>query len=111
MPTDDDWKALETALGMSATEADADEWRGNGVATSLTDTTGVHLALGGFQDVNSTSFASKYYYMSAMGYYWTSTSPSDGLGYFRKILYNDGRVYRHTTKTNNMLSVRFVRER
>lgn len=111
VPTDDDWKALETALGMSATEADADDWRGNGVATSLTDTTGIHLVLGGFQDVNSTSFASKYYYMSAMGYYWTSTSPSDGLGYFRKILYNDGRVYRHTTKTNNMLSVRFVRER
>ena len=96
---------------MSATEADADGWRGNSVAASLTDTTGVHLVLGGFEDENSTSFASKYYYMSAMGYYWTSTSPSDRLGYFRKILYNDDRVYRHTTKTNNMLSVRFVRDK
>lgn len=109
VPTDDDWKNLEENLGMSQSEADGDEWRGNGQAMTLLSANGLNMLLGGFSDENSTSYADKCYFIQAFAYYWTSTSPSDGIAYFRKMAYNRNDVYRHTTKTNNMLSVRFVR--
>lgn len=110
VPTDEDWKSLEIALGMTKEEADGDEWRGNGVATIMNSETGMNMVYGGFIDLNSTSWASKSYFINAAGMYWTSTSPAEGLGYMRKILYKSNQVYRHTTKTNNKLSVRFVRD-
>lgn len=110
LPTDDDWKNLEEALGMSQSQADGDEWRGNGQALTLLSPNGMNMLLGGFCDMNSTSYADKCYFIQAFAYYWTATSPSDGIAYFRKMEYNRNDVYRHTTKTNNMLSVRFVRE-
>lgn len=110
LPTDDDWKKLETALGMAKQQADGDEWRGSNQAEVLHAETGLNLLYAGFNDQNSTSYASHFYFMGATGYYWTATSPSEGLAYFRKIRYNSGQVYRHTIKINNMLSVRFVRD-
>ena len=110
LPTDADWQQLEEALGMSADEAQGDAWRGSYQGQLLADTRTLGLGYGGFYDANSTSFAIKFYFMQAMGYYWTATSPSDGVAYIRKIMYNNTKVYRHTSKTNNMMSVRFVRD-
>jgi len=110
LPTDEDWKRLETALGMTREQADGDLWRGNGQAEVLNSATGLNLLYAGFHDKNSTSFAQHFFFMGAVGYYWTATSPAEGLALFRKIRYNSGQVYRHTTKTNNMLSVRCVRD-
>lgn len=110
IPTDEDWKTLEKALGMSNKAADALEWRGNGQGVILHDASGLNMPYAGFYDAESTSFSSKYYYINAMGYYWSSTSPSEGLGFMRKIIYNSNQVYRYTTSTKNMLSVRFVRD-
>ena len=95
---------------MSAGEAQGDAWRGSYQGQLLADTRTLGLGYGGFYDANSTSYAIKFYFMQAMGYYWTATSPSDGVAYIRKIMYNNTKVYRHTSKTNNMMSVRFVRD-
>lgn len=110
VPTDEDWKTLEKALGMSDEEADALEWRGNGQSLVLHNADGLNMPFAGFYDANSTSFGGKYYYIGAIGYYWSSTSPSEGLGFIRKIIYNSNQVYRYTTLQTNMLSVRFVRD-
>ena len=116
LPTDEDYKKLEQALGMSSAEADADGWRGSYQATLLTQSEqGSQLAFkyGGLYDANSTSYSSSLHYLwqTAYGYYWSATEITDsGVAYFRKIQYNTGQVWRHTTDVNNMFSVRFVRD-
>ena len=95
---------------MTREQADGDLWRGNGQAEVLNSATGLNLLYAGFHDKNSTSFAQHFFFMGGVGYYWTATSPAEGLALFRKIRYNSGQVYRYTTKTNNMLSVRCVRD-
>ena len=113
LPSDEDWKNLEIALGMSKSDADADGWRGSYQATLMhqQDGTQLNLKYGGFMDGNSTTFASKFYYIEAFGYYWTDTfDKSTSTAYYRKIVYNSGKVYRHLSATNNMMSVRFVRD-
>ena len=114
LPTDDDWKKLEMALGMTQQQADADGWRGTvqGTLMHQKDGTGLDMRYGGFMDGLSTSFASKYYFLQAMGYYWTAT-PGDDLkstAYIRKLMYNRQDVYRHTASVKDMMSVRFVRD-
>ena len=114
LPTDDDWKKLEMALGMTQQQADADGWRGTvqGTLMHQKDGTGLDMRYGGFMDGQSTSFASKYYFLQAMGYYWTAT-PGDDLkstAYIRKLMYNRQDVYRHTASVKDMMSVRFVRD-
>ena len=98
---------------MSKSDADADGWRGSYQATLMhqQDGTQLNLKYGGFMDGNSTTFASKFYYIEAFGYYWTDTfDKSTSTAYYRKIVYNSGKVYRHLSATNNMMSVRFVRD-
>lgn len=113
LPTDEDWKNLEISLNMSESDANSDGWRGNYQAMLMHEKDGTQLNLkyGGFMDGNSTTFASKFYYIEAFGYYWTDTfDKSTSTAYYRKIVYNSGKVYRHLSATNNMMSVRFVRD-
>lgn len=115
LPSDDDWKSLEKALGMTADDTDGDGWRGTYQATLLqqgSDGTGLRLLLGGMEDANSTSFASHYLYMQAYGYYWTATGAdaTSSTAYIRKIQYNSPQVWRHSSSVKNMFSVRFVRD-
>lgn len=65
---------------MTQQQADADGWRGTvqGTLMHQKDGTGLDMRYGGFMDGLSTSFASKYYFLQAMGYYWTAT-PGDDL--------------------------------
>lgn len=114
LPTDADFQKLEQALGMTADEAAADGWRGSYQTTLLRqgeEGTGLKFLYGGMNDANSSSFASHSQWMSALGYYWTATSAdNESLAYIRKIQYNSGQVWRHTSKVNNFFSVRFVRD-
>lgn len=114
LPTDDDWKMLEMALGMTHQQADADGWRGSvqGTLMHQKDGTGLDMRYGGFMDGLSTSFASKYYFIQAMAYYWTATPGDDNqsTAYMRKLMYNHQDVYRHTTSVKDRMSVRFVRD-
>lgn len=113
LPSDEDWKNLEIALGMSKSDADADGWRGSYQATLMhqQDGTQLNMEYGGLLDGNSTAYNLKFYFIEAFGYYWTSTSDEKtGTAFFRKIEFNSGKVYRHTSTTNNMMSVRFVRD-
>ena len=113
LPSDEDWKNLEIALGMSKSDAGADGWRGSYQATLMhqEDGTQLNMEYGGFLDGNSTAYNLKFYFIEAFGYYWTSTSDEKaGTAFFRKIKFNSGKVYRHTSTTNNMMSVRFVRD-
>jgi len=115
VPTDEDWKTLEKALGMTDKEANALNWRGSYEATLMKqDSTGTDLNFlcGGYRTViTSSSFLFRL--MNDYGFYWTSTrdtTKSDGMIFYRKIFYNSPKVFRYSTTCNNMFSVRFVRD-
>jgi uncharacterized protein (TIGR02145 family) len=74
IPTDQEWKDLEIALGMDPVVADQDNWRGPGVGTALKPGggSGFEAPLSGMS-VSGYSYNYPYY-----GYYWTSSLGSPG---------------------------------
>lgn len=109
VPTDEDWKKLEEYLGMNEKEADGEEWRGN-IASSLLSNNGLALKLAGWKDNNAEMCTEDCNFIQAFGFYWTSTTTENDMAYFRKIESKRNEVYRNLTKTDNMLSVRYVRD-
>ncbi len=121
LPTDDDWKKLERAMGMGG-EADQTGWRGS-IASLLTRSdqgAELGLKLGG-----SVLYSSETYgvgcllkYDGEAGYYWTSTvdeSKPGGDGYrmvfFRKLVSGQEGVERQSgNNSNKYMSVRWVRD-
>ena len=121
LPTDDDWKKLERAMGMGG-EADQTGWRGS-IASLLTRSdqgAELGLKLGG-----SVLYSSETYgvgcllkYAGEAGYYWTSTvdeSKPGGDGYrmvlFRKLVSGQEGVERQSgNNSNKYMSVRWVRD-
>lgn len=121
LPTDDDWKKLERAMGMGG-EVDRTGWRGS-IASLLTRSdqgAELGLKLGG-----SVLYSSETYgvgcllkYDGEAGYYWTSTvdeSKPGGNGYrmvfFRKLVSGQEGVERQSgNNSNKYMSVRWVRD-
>ena len=121
LPTDDDWKKLERAMGMGG-EVDRTGWRGS-IASLLTRSdqgAELGLKLGG-----SVLYSSETYgvgcllkYDGEAGYYWTSTvdeSKPGGDGYrmvfFRKLVGGQEGVERQSgNNSNKYMSVRWVRD-
>lgn len=117
LPSDEDWKALERALGM--TDADNMGWRGEGVASRLMEKGGAEMALSLGGNIRSTvRFDGNYTYAfdsnGECGYYWTSTiEPSyvdERLAYFRKLVAGYGMVERRYTSAESYYSVRWCRD-
>lgn len=117
LPTDEDWKSLEMALGMSVGEASKEGWRGNHTATLIQegrDGSGLTMQLGGH--VVRDGFGSQLRLLSIgeMGYYWSaSTIWQEGFSmpliYYRKLLYSSGKVYRGVVPADQLMRVRCVR--
>lgn len=120
LPTDEDWKNLERALGMSAGEADAEGWRGHREATLLRqgeEGTGIALQLSGEVANGETYGAQKPYwcFVGEYGYYWSASEAEDtGLHvttvWFRKIYANYTTVYRGTATLERLMRVRCCRD-
>lgn len=117
VPTDDDYKSLEQALGMSKSQADALEWRGSNQATLMQQSdegTMLDFKIAGYYTDHTIMATSGYRFMACYGFYWTSTQDADKGGeyyFYRKLAYNSGQVYRQSMEpVNQMLSVRFVRD-
>lgn len=117
LPSDEDWQALECALGMSKGTAAADGWRGSGVATLMRQRTeGSRLAfemsgLAGFYG-GSAGNQLILRFVKEKGYFWSSTQKEDGTVYYRQLLYNSDEVFRSATNPRNipMMRVRCVRD-
>lgn len=117
LPDDDEWKNLETDLGMSKTTSDSlylrntgevgpklkssVNWFGDGNGSNYTGFTslpgGYRNTHGGFRSFNNYAV------------YW-SASQSDTLPWYRSIYYNDKGVYRFTTMPGHGFSVRCVKD-
>ncbi|MBP1612583.1 MAG: hypothetical protein H6Q13_31 [Bacteroidetes bacterium] len=116
VPTDDDWKKLEKALGMSSRETEETGWRGKYAAELMKqgeEGTSLNFLYAGYWIASTSSYASQFHLMGAYGLYWSSTEDtlkSNKYAYYRKFLYNSPQVFRYSTDKANMLSIRFVRD-
>lgn len=124
LPTDDDWKNLESALGMSDKELDKLGWR-KGAGLLMTQTveqgTGLHMLFGGQMGLGTTG---NIYNISnegvtpmgigEYGMYWSATVDKTydmQCVYCRRIMPYLNEVERTSSTTQNRwLSVRYVRD-
>lgn len=116
LPTDEDWKNLEMALGMSQADANRKGWRGDYFLTLLTqgeEGLGFNLQLSGgaWPDGWGLYLAD----VGEFGYFWTATEDIDGpLGiqtvWYRKIFGNNEAIYRGTQTLDILMRVRCCRD-
>ncbi len=112
LPTDEDWQNLERELGMSASEAAKDNWRGAPVGELMQQQEGTHLNMrnGGMGDDDYFNGFTPYF-PYVYGFYWTSTQNADEtMAYCRQISYKSNKVARTLVDKGKLLSVRYVRD-
>lgn len=114
LPTDDDWKCLERACGMSSDEADKTGWRKGAayVLANSEENSVINLTYGGELTAYSISDI-ELYHVYDYGLYWTATidsSQTQRCAYIRKITPALNEIQRVATPTaSKWMSVRYVR--
>ncbi len=114
LPTDDDWKNLETTLGMSKADVDKDGWRpgASTLMTQGTEGTGLNFLYGG--QICYFSWNMSVYHDYDYGYYWTATEANvngESASYARSITPSRNAVNRIIVlHQEHCLSVRYVRD-
>lgn len=111
LPTDEEWKQLEKALGMNAAEVAKNGWRGPGIATKMkqgSSQSDIRILMDG-GSVNNYGKQSAY---PEYTYYWTSTQHSAGRYWCRGFLSTSNKVYRENKHNNykNKFYVRLVKD-
>lgn len=129
LPTDEDWKKLERAMGMSESDTEATGLRGSVEGDLLQQDstgTGMLLRLGGYALVHGRPADVRHRHLREYGYFWTATKvesendkTSAPIVYFRKVSCFNSQIERNATKiydTNyegnfsKYMSVRYVRD-
>jgi len=118
VPTDEDWKKLETYLGLEIDEINGLNWRGDREGGKLkkegtnywidpnksaNNETGFTALPGG--QVFYTFDKIRYY-----GYFWTSSENNDRFAWNRSLGYLYSSIHREATFKNKGLSVRLVKD-
>jgi uncharacterized protein (TIGR02145 family) len=101
LPSDDQWKQMEMALGMSQSEADDDGWRGTDEGDKMKSTTGWNNNGNG---TNSSGFNAlpggyrssigSFTYLGRYGGWWSSSEHSGTSAWYRSLHCNYGQVGR-----------------
>lgn len=117
LPTDEEWKQLEMAIGMSQTEADGINGRGTKEGNKLkatigwaengngTDEVGFAALPGGFRTNSGDIYLDNW-----IGYWWTATENDNLNAWFRFIATSDPKVYRKSGYKEDAYSVRCVKD-
>ena len=117
IPSDEEWKTLEMHLGMTSQDADESDLRGTSQGKKLkstggwfndgngTDDSGFKALGGGFRYSGDGSFHS----MKKYGYWWTSTSATEG-AWQRYLYYDNDGVYRYDNNKGRACSIRCIKD-
>ena len=121
LPSTQEWKSLEIALGMTIQQADSTSWRGTNEGSKLASnnllwtsgqlTQNAAFSSSGFNALpagcenGSNSFASK----QTSGFFWTSTISSSLYSYRRQITYNNSEISNSTGHNETGISVRCIK--
>lgn len=119
IPTDEDWKKLEAAIGMSASQlGDMNVWRGD-VAPRLiqaegNESIGFNAQLGGGRVYGSFMYGTPFINRAVSGYYWSSSivqeSDSTQLGIIRQFMRNNKGIWRGTSKLEAAYHIKCIKE-
>ncbi len=117
LPSDQDWKNMEVALGMSQSDADKENWRHDGnVGYRMKSTSGwsqngngsndsrFNILPSGFRDGDGT-----YSYRGEEARFWTSTEGTGGDPWIRFLEYNDDGLYRSVRGPSRGMAVRCIK--
>jgi uncharacterized protein (TIGR02145 family) len=105
LPSDNDYKILEMALGMSQGQADTINWRGAPVGTDLKQggSSGFNALLAGYHQNND-----QFYSAGDAAYFWTSDDVGGSYARDRLLLSGSAAVARGTFDETGGMSVRCV---
>ncbi len=115
LPTDDDFKNLEMALGMKASDANKEGWRNGAGSLMMQQGEGTRLAflLTGELGSYSTAYPEKYH-VGDYGCYWTATqdtTKSNECAFVRVLVAGGNKVQRVACPTDlRWMSVKYVRD-
>jgi uncharacterized protein (TIGR02145 family) len=119
LPDDSEWKKLEIFLGMSQTEADRENWRGENEGSSLkhegiqywtspntgsTNESGFSALPAGWRDG-----AGYFRNLGTSARFWSSSKRAD-YAWVRQLDYNSSRIYRGTIGLYEGISVRCIKD-
>lgn len=115
VPSDNDWKTLEIELGMTAEEANSEEWRGenNNIGGKMKDVnswTGENVTNeSGFSAIPTTSRTNGGQFSASYSANWWSSSESNEITAWKRLLHNDhNHVYRSSSTKSFGFTVRCV---
>ncbi len=123
IPTDEEIKELEMALGMSESTANETDWRGTNEASKLADradlwangdlennaefgTSGFSFLPGGYRYYNNGDYGT----MSHYGHLWSASENDGSTAWHRSLKYSFTDVYRYVGDKRLGYSVRCVRD-
>ena len=120
LPSDDEWKTLEMALGMGQSDADDKGWRGTDEGDKIKETGFTHWYSSNTGSTNSSGFTALpggyrtsnglFRGLVHLGHWWSSTEAS-GTRTWRRHLYDDkGKVYRSSSSKSYGYSVRCLKD-
>lgn len=117
VPTDDDFKTLEVALGMTQAQAGATEWRGSDQGKQMKNLTGWNTGENGTNTSGFSALPAGYRaYATGISegiglitYWWTSTEQDAAIALYRRIDGNNNGVYRAGTSKRAGKSVRCLK--
>lgn len=117
LPTDDDWKTLESNLGMSPVSVDNAGWRGSIEGSMMKDRSGWKAGGNGSNVTDFSALAGGYRvtydtteFETVYGNFWTSTEFNATDAWSRYLYYNNNGVYRGTFSKDFGFSVRCVKD-
>lgn len=107
LPSDDEWKQLEIALGMKKSEADTTIWRGTiqGNLLKYGTLSGFSALFGGWR-----TGLGKFNYIDIHANFWTSTNFDTNRSYERLLNVNGEKIGRSTGNKDCGFSIRCVRD-
>jgi uncharacterized protein (TIGR02145 family) len=116
-PSDDDWKELESHLGMTFLEVDDDGWRGTDEGGQLKSSAQDSPAWDGLNEVGfgalpagyRASFNGTYYDTDVRGYFWTSSAYAS-LSWFRMLESDHDQIRRTWSGREAGMSIRCIHD-
>lgn len=116
LPSDDEWKQLELALGMAQNKVDAIGWRGTDQGAQLKTTDGWYNDQNGTNSAGFSALPGGANYLGScndykyQSYWWSSTEYFSSFAWRRKLQFNLASVDRSPEPKNYGFSVRCVRD-
>jgi uncharacterized protein (TIGR02145 family) len=120
VPTDADWKIMESFIGMAPAQVDLWGWRGTDQGTQLKNTSGWSSSGNGTNTSGFTALPGGYRYaadgsynnVTELTYWWTASQDVDAItsSWYRRMDYNNTGVYRASTQMRAGKYVRCVQD-